>query len=84
MTHRPDEDDLHALVSRVLERDIGPLAPDDGLDRALGIDSIDLLRLVAAVEERYEIRIPDDDLMALRSYGDLLALLDIDTAEATS
>jgi acyl carrier protein len=76
------EADLRKLTAAVLRREIGPLTADSRLEATLGIDSLDVLRLLAAMEERYDIRISDERILSLRTYGDLLELLDIEPAEA--
>jgi acyl carrier protein len=57
------ERELIGYISTEIAYDrAGPLAPDAQLlDGAL--DSLDILRLVVFVEERYSIRIDDDDLV---------------------
>jgi acyl carrier protein len=84
MTVTPTERDLHELIARVVRRDISPLTPETRIQDALGIDSLDVLRLLAAAEDRYGIRISDEDLVALRSYGDLQRLLGIGAEEPVS
>jgi acyl carrier protein len=81
MTVRATEADLRNLITAVVRREIGPLTPETRLEDALGIDSLDVLRLLAAAEERYDMRITDEQLLRLRTYGDLLELLRIETAE---
>lgn len=84
MTVIPTDRDLQNLIAGVVRREIGPLAPETRLQDALCIDSIDVLRLVAAAEERYGIRIADEEMVALRCYGDLLGLLGIEAGEPVS
>lgn len=44
-------------------------------DHDLGCDSLDEVELVMAVEDAYNIEIPDEDLPALRTVGAALAYL---------
>jgi acyl carrier protein len=59
-------EDLKALIVKslkledVLPSDIDPAAPLFG--SGLGLDSIDALELVVALEKTYGIRIPDEDV----------------------
>lgn len=53
-----------------LELDLAPseIAEDSALfGFGLGLDSIDALTLIVAVEDSFGVRIPDDDLRVLRS-----------------
>lgn len=51
------------------------LQPDTLLADA-GIDSLDALTILFAVEEEFRISIPDDRARALRTFGDLIDLVD--------
>jgi len=42
----------------------------------LDVDSLDLVELVKALEDRYEITIADDDLKPIESIGDTIELTD--------
>jgi acyl carrier protein len=53
-------------------------ADDVGLDTdiaALGIESVTMLELIAALEDRFEIELPDDELTTLNTLGDVIELL---------
>ena len=45
--------------------------PDDRLVEDLGVESTDLVMIVAALEERYAITVPEQDLPGLRTVADL-------------
>jgi acyl carrier protein len=38
----------------------------------LGIDSLTVMEVVAAIEDRYNVVLPDDDLPAMRTVGDVI------------
>jgi acyl carrier protein len=58
------QDDLH----------LGPL-PDGGVPLAGQLDSLALLSLVVAVEDRFRVALSDDDAAATRSLDDLARLV---------
>ncbi len=41
----------------------------------IGLDSVAIMELVSIVEERVQIRLPDDELASVRTVGDLGALI---------
>ena len=41
----------------------------------LGADSLDIVELVMAMEEEFDIEIPDDDAEKIQTFGDALAYL---------
>ena len=84
MTITPTDSDLRQLIAGVVGREIGPLAPETSLQDALCIDSLDVLRLLAAAERRYGIYISDEEMIELRCYGDLLRLLGIEAGVPVS
>jgi acyl carrier protein len=59
------------------EKDIDPavVRPETPLADA-GIDSLDALTILFAVEEEFGISIPDDRARGLRTFGDLAALIE--------
>jgi acyl carrier protein len=42
----------------------------------LGADSLDIVELVMAMEEEYDIEIPDEDAEKLKTVGDVVTYLD--------
>lgn len=84
MTITPTDNDLRSLIASIVNRDVGHLTPDTSLRDALGIDSLDVLRLLVAAEKRYGIYVTDQEMAALRYYGDLLRLLGVEAAEPVS
>ncbi len=84
MTITPTESDLRQLIASTVNRKIGPLTPETDLRDALCIDSLDVLNLLAAAEQRYDIHVADEEMIELRCYGDLLGLLGIAVEELVS
>ncbi len=75
MTH--GEDALRDLIARVAGRDVAALRPQDSLRQVLGLDGLDLIRVVVAAEEIYGVVVDDEQLVALHSFADLLAVFGI-------
>ena len=64
----PDiESQLRGVLAEVCGRDLSQLGADVDLVRALGLDSLALLRVVAEVEVRLGVRFPDSALSQLRT-----------------
>lgn len=53
-----------------------PLAADLLLEEDLGIDSLDFVQLIQAVEERLDIIVSDEAAADVKTVGDLVALAD--------
>lgn len=56
----PTLDDVRRLIARQLGR--RAVGPEERLVEDLGAESIDVLNVVAALEDRYEVEIPEQEL----------------------
>lgn len=65
----PSLETIQDLVGRQLGR--RGVKADDELTADLGVESIDILNLVRALEEKYKVSLSDDELAALRTVRDL-------------
>jgi acyl carrier protein len=72
MNEKPLEADLRRLVGEVTRRDATAIGEDEDLVRVLGLDSLAGLRVLAAVEKRFNIRFPDQSLGQYRTLRQLL------------
>jgi acyl carrier protein len=71
------ENDVLEEIREQLESIKVPGAQDAGPDDTwtdLDVDSLDLVELVKALEDRFGITISDDDLKPIESVGDAIAL----------
>ena len=65
------ESELRALLAGRCRLDVSDLDPDADLVRELGLDSLARLRLLAAVEQRLEVRFEDARLGEIRTLREL-------------
>ena len=70
-------------TTRVLElagthfgRAVDSLGADDDLFEALGIDSVQALELLSALERVFKIELPDYELAEIRSFAELAAKIE--------
>jgi acyl carrier protein len=62
---------VRVLVSDQLGVDPGEMRPEASILDDLGADSLDVVELVMAIEETFDIEIPDEDAEAMRTVGDV-------------
>ena len=62
---------LRVLVAEVTKRDAASLGEDDDLVMALGLDSLEALRVLAHVEKRFGVRFEDAEIHAVRTLRQL-------------
>lgn len=64
-------EELKQIVSQKTAKEIN----DNSNLRDLGIDSLDLLDLIIDVEEKFNIKITDDELLKIESLTDIINLI---------
>lgn len=70
---------VDALLSLAAERfgkDRAALRAEDDLFDALGIDSVDAMTLLTALEERFGVEIPDYEVQDVRTFAALAAVVE--------
>ena len=68
-------DEVRAAVADHLGIESELLTDQASLSQDLGLDSLAGIELATALEDRFSLRITDDELAALRTYGDLERLV---------
>ncbi len=70
---------LEPKVMKIIEEQLGVdperVKPESSFIDDLGADSLDIVELVMAMEEEFEIEIPDEDAEKLRTVKDVMAYL---------
>ena len=62
---------VRSVVADQLGVDRGEVVPEANILDDLAADSLDVVELVMALEEAFDIEVPDDDVEALRTIGDV-------------
>ena len=62
---------LQQAIKKELGRDLGTLTTDTSFEE-LALDSLDVVQMVMAIEEAFDIEIDDDDVENLKTGGQLL------------
>ncbi|MCK1795103.1 acyl carrier protein [Streptomyces sp. XM4193] len=70
-----DEAELRNLVADTLDVETAALTDDVLLIEELGVDSVVALELAVTLENRYDIKIPETELVTVRKFPDIVALL---------
>lgn len=74
MSDSPDSRVVEIIVEELgVEAD--KVTPEASFVDDLGADSLDTVELVMALEEEFEIDIPDEDAEAMRTVGDAIAYI---------
>lgn len=69
MTMPATASEITATITEIAAAELGvpaaSLAPDTGLRAIAGIDSVKVLRMIARIERKYDIELPDEDVFEL-------------------
>jgi acyl carrier protein len=68
---------LYALVANQLGLEREELVPEAHILDDLGADSLDVVELVMALEESFNIVVPDEDVERLQTIGDVQQYLEV-------
>ena len=73
--------DLQDLAGEILGIDPDQVQMDKSFQRDLAADSLDLVELIAAIEDKYDVELPDEELEKMKLISDLWKFLEQKTAE---
>jgi acyl carrier protein len=69
------EKEVYALVEDRLGVRRSEISPEKDLVNDLGADSLDSVELIMAIEQQFDIEIPDSDTKNIKTIGDILKYL---------
>lgn len=73
MTAAPTvEATVREIIAAVSRQDVSSIGPDENLVEALAVDSLQGLQILAAVEKRFTIRLPDEELIRMRTIASIV------------
>ncbi|MBQ1400147.1 MAG: acyl carrier protein [Lachnospiraceae bacterium] len=64
------------IIAEQLSIDPAQIVPEATFTEDLGADSLDAVEMVMAVEEEFDISVPDEALESIKTVADLLALVE--------
>ena len=73
--------ELQELSAEILGIDPEQVQMDKSFQRDLAADSLDLVELIAAIEDKYDVELPDEELEKMKVIADLWKYLEQKTAE---
>jgi acyl carrier protein len=66
------ENEIKEIIAGILEVEPEKIAPEAKFVEDLGMDSMMALEIVASIEKKYKITIPEEALMKLASLNDVI------------
>ncbi len=71
MTRNEIIEHVNAMLAEEFEMEASDFAPEASMKEVLGLDSINLVDLVALIHYNYKIVVPAEDLPKLKTFNDL-------------
>ena len=74
-------DKIKELIVDQLDVEEDKVTMDANIQDDLGADSLDIVDLVMAVEDEFEVKIEDDVVEGMKTVGDIVKFIDAEKAE---
>jgi acyl carrier protein len=68
------ENDIRNLVAEIIEKDPAQIKPDARFVEDLGVDSMMALEILAGIEKKYKIAIPEEKLAEFKTLDSIVAI----------
>jgi acyl carrier protein len=81
MANQLDFKELQDLAAEILGIDPDQVQMNVSFQRDLAADSLDLVELIAAVEDKYDVELPEEELEKMNLIADLWKVLEQRAAE---
>ncbi len=62
---------IKKLLAEQLDADEDDMTMETNIAKDLGADSLDVVELLMAIEDEFEVEIPDDEIENIKTIGDL-------------
>jgi len=69
-------DKVIELISKQLNRPADEVALDKEIVKDLGADSLDVVEMLMSLEEEFEISVPEEDAVNIKTVGDIVNLIE--------
>ncbi|TMC12440.1 MAG: acyl carrier protein [Chloroflexi bacterium] len=76
MSDKLDFRELQTLASEILGVEPDEVQLDKSFQRDLAADSLDLVELIAAIEDKYDVELSEERLESMKVIGDLWTFLE--------
>lgn len=67
---------LAEILDEVAGVPVGEVTPEKSFTEDLDVDSLSMVEVVVAAEEKFGVSIPDDDVRGLKTVGDAVSFIE--------
>ncbi|UOS09295.1 acyl carrier protein [Helicobacter pylori] len=69
-------EDIQVVIAEQLNVDVAQVTPEAEFVKDLGADSLDVVELIMALEEKFSIEIPDEQAEKIVNVGDVVKYIE--------
>ena len=69
-------EDIAKMLGEQLDVDPATITADTDIIKDLGADSLDVVELLISLEDEFGVSIPEDDIVNVKTVGDIVAMLE--------
>lgn len=69
-------DKVKSLISEQLNRPVEEVLEEKEVVKDLGADSLDIVEMLMSLEEEFNITVPEDEAVNIKTVGDIIALIE--------
>ena len=69
-------DKVKELISAQLNKPVEEITEDMEVVKDLGADSLDVVEMIMSLEEEFNVSVPEDDAMNIKTVGDIVNLIE--------
>jgi len=69
-------DKVKELISKQLNRPVEEITDDKEIVKDLGADSLDVVEMLMSLEEEFDITVPEEDAVNIKTVGDIVELIE--------
>ena len=67
---------IKELLAQQLDASADEMSMDTDIANDLGADSLDVVELLMAIEDEFEVEVPDDKIEVIKTIGDLVKYIE--------
>ncbi len=69
-------DKVKELIAQQLNKSVDEVTIDKEIVKDLGADSLDVVEMLMSLEEEFNITVPEEDAVNIKTVGDIIKLID--------
>ena len=67
---------VSSLIAEQLNKPVSEITAEKEVVKDLGADSLDIVELVMTIEEEFNVSVPEEEAIGIKTVGDIVNILD--------